>query len=210
MYVVYFKRQTITVKELRQNYSVINYLKVRWDYQQAHKTQITQCHNCQMFGHGSSRCQVKTFCANCAGQHKTSECEGTADKCANCNGSHKSTFDQCPSKINYLNIRQRSQPAQRRSVRQNTARQANGSYNNNYPNTLHQSIPAQSGNWISRRDAINNNSGNNTYNSGGPNELFSIEEIKNLTLELITKLKNCKSKAEQFEVITNLAVKFLS
>lgn len=63
-YDVYLQRQTMSIKELRQLYSVIECLKVRWQFQRANKTQITQCHNCQMFGHGSSRCKVKTYCAN--------------------------------------------------------------------------------------------------------------------------------------------------
>ena len=84
IYVVYFQRQTITLKELRQNYSVLNFLKVRWEHQRANKSRVTQCYNCQMFGHGSSRCTVKTFCANCAGRHKTSDCIETIEKCANC------------------------------------------------------------------------------------------------------------------------------
>ena len=108
IYVVYFQRQTITLKELRQNYSVLNFLKVRWEHQRANKSRVTQCYNCQIFGHGSSRCGVKIFCANCAGQHKTSDCTETIEKCANCNGSHKSTFDKCPSKLHYLNIKLKS------------------------------------------------------------------------------------------------------
>ena len=78
IYVVYFQRQTITLKELRQNYSVLNFLRVRWEHQRANKSRVTQCYNCQMFAHGTSRCRVKTFCANCAGPHETSD-----------NGSHK-------------------------------------------------------------------------------------------------------------------------
>ena len=46
IYVVYFQRQTITLKELRQNYSVLNFLKVRWEHQRANKSRVSQCYNC--------------------------------------------------------------------------------------------------------------------------------------------------------------------
>lgn len=108
IFVVYFQRQTITMKELRHNYSIIEYVKVKWEFQKSNKSQITQCYNCQLFGHGSSRCRVKTFCANCAGPHKTAECKETDVKCANCSGPHPSYSDLCPSKQTYLNIKQRT------------------------------------------------------------------------------------------------------
>lgn len=207
-YVVYFKRQTISIKELRKNYSVIDYLKVRWEFQHAKTTRITQCYNCQMHGHGSSHCKVKTFCANCAGQHKTSDCNELTPKCANCNGNHKSTSDQCPSKMNYLQIRQQHAP--RRRVRAHTEDIPVGNYNNNFPNTLRQSAPTATNNWLPPRGLFNNSNSYNSSNVNSSNELFSLQEIKNLTLELITNLRNCKNKADQFEVITNLACKFLS
>ena len=47
---------------------------------------------------------------------------------------------------------------------------------------------------------------NSTQNA----ELFSISELQTLTFELIANLKNCKTRLDQFEVITNLACKFLS
>lgn len=158
-----------------------------------------------MFGHGSSRCKVKTFCANCAGSHKTSECKDTTIRCANCNGSHKSTFDQCPSKVNYLSMRQRSQPVQQRRPRNYYVSHPNSNYNSNFPNTLHQSANSAPSIWISQ-----NNGNSNSNQSSNTNDLFTIQEMKNITLELITNLKNCKSKIEQFEVVTSLAIKFLT
>ena len=41
-------------------------------------------------------------------------------------------------------------------------------------------------------------------------ELFAIPELQSLTMDLINNLRNCKTKLDQFEVITNLACKFLS
>ena len=39
---------------------------------------------------------------------------------------------------------------------------------------------------------------------------FTFQEVENITLELITNLRNCKSKVKQLKVITNLPITFLS
>lgn len=57
--------------------------------------------------------------------------------------------------------------------------------------------------------------GNNQFNyqningNNKNNNLFSFEEMKNLTFELIASFKNCKTREEQFGVVTTLAFKFL-
>ena len=196
IFVVYLQRKSITIKELRQKFDVIDYVKVKWDYQTTKRNKITQCYNCQMFGHGSSHCKVKTFCANCAGNHLTKDCTESVAKCANCNGPHKSTDDKCPSKSQYINVKQRNQPLNRK---RNLPTVVNNM--TNFPNTLRQDIPMKPRAWPQPRDTINS-----TQNA----DLFSISELQTLTFELIANLKNCKTKLDQFEVITNLACKFLS
>lgn len=42
------------------------------------------------------------------------------------------------------------------------------------------------------------------------NDLFSVDQLKEMTFELINNLKKCKTKVDQFDVITSLAFKFLS
>lgn len=64
-YVIYFTKKSVSLNELRKSYSVINYVKVKWEYQRRNSNQITQCYNCQMFGHGSSQCAVKSYCSIC-------------------------------------------------------------------------------------------------------------------------------------------------
>lgn len=195
IYVVYFERKTITMKELRENYSSLEYMKVKWEYQKPGQNKLTQCHNCQMFGHGSSRCKVKTFCAHCAGNHKSTECKENFQKCANCGGEHKALSPQCPSRHKYLEIRERSKPKRIHRNYPNFVPMQN--YNENFPNPLNQGTP-QTNNWSNIRQTEANNA-----------NLFSIDELKNLTFELISKLRNCKTRFDQFEVITGLAFKFL-
>lgn len=193
IYIVYLQRKTITLKELREKFDIIDYIKVKWDYKINKKNNITQCYNCQMFGHGSNRCRVKTFCSNCAGNHLTNECNiDNVIKCANCNGNHKSTDINCPSKAQYISLKQRSQ---RFRHKQNKNFVLN---NNDFPNSLNQNPQSQSV-WTQNPNDVSSSSSN----------LFTAAELQNLTLDLIKNLRNCRCKLDQFEVITNLAVKFL-
>lgn len=193
MYVVYFKRKSITLKTLREKFCNIEYLRVRWEYPKVKKNKITQCFNCQMFGHGSSRCKVKTFCANCAGNHLTADCKNQQPKCANCSGPHKAMSPNCPSRQKYMELKKRFSSA-KSNLRQTELR-TNVNYTSNYPNRLNQEVKQQQ--WVQQQPTQNN-------------DLFSIDEIKSLTMELISNLQKCKTKADQFDVITSLACKFLS
>lgn len=194
IYVVYFEQKSITLSELKQKYFSVDHIRIKWNYQTARGNKITQCYNCQMFGHGSSRCKVKTFCANCAGTHKTAECT-TKDnvKCANCHGDHRAMSPDCPSRQKYSELKSRmtqTRPAARNHhpfVR---------NYGSSFPNALNQAEQNKTPTW-------------NQQSSGSSGDLFSIDEMKAITLDLISKLRNCKSKADQFEVITSLAFKFL-
>ncbi|XP_073814558.1 uncharacterized protein [Musca autumnalis] len=213
IYVVYFKRKTITMRELRHNYSKFDKIQISWDFQSVRKNRITQCHNCQMFGHGQSRCNVKTFCANCAGNHKTSECKENTVKCANCTGSHKSTDVNCPSKMQYLEIKERNRP---KNIKQRKVDRNFTTHNNkNFPNSLNQGMAQQPSAWVQQRNYNNQLNYDNTnspnFNNTATNaeELFSVQEIQQITLELINKRRNCKSKLDQFEVITSIASKFI-
>lgn len=63
------------------------------------KTNFTQCHNCQLYGHSQSRCKAPSVCVKCAGQHHTSQCTKTIEIppiCANCSGNHPASFQGCP------------------------------------------------------------------------------------------------------------------
>ena len=199
IFIVYFERKSITLKELRQKYFAINYIKVRWEYQKPNKSKITQCYNCQMFGHGSSRCMVKTFCANCAGNHKTVDCKESIVKCANCKGPHKAMSPDYPNRETFIIIRKRAQP---KSIGQRNQQFNNRSnYNVNFPNVLNQSETPNT--------SIIGNSLPYSQNFTNNNNLFSFEELKNLTFDLISNLRKCKTREEQFQVVTNLACKFL-
>jgi hypothetical protein len=75
-------------------------------------TPLTQCGNCQRFGHPTIRCRANPACAVCAAQHSSkdhlclrTDCNGGLTcthfdiKCILCNGQHKATDPKCPEKV---------------------------------------------------------------------------------------------------------------
>ena len=64
--------------------------------------QITQCFNCQEYGHRATKCLGKLTCAKCSHEHKTKECPNdidTTDKCANCGKDHPAWSHKCEHRI---------------------------------------------------------------------------------------------------------------
>jgi len=70
-------------------------IKVEEPYK--HKS-ISQCSNCQEYGHTKSYCGYPTRCVCCGAQHTTSDCPTFCDappKCALCSGDHPSNYKGC-------------------------------------------------------------------------------------------------------------------
>lgn len=200
LYIVCFECGSLKINELRRSHKCLFRTIVRWEYQRRNKNRIIQCHNCQMLGHGERGCFMKTRCSHCAGKHKTSECNTTNTiKCANCNGEHKSTFGECPNRVSFMNIRNRimskrnvkPQPRSRKEFSLDPAQ---------FPPQKQSFAPA-----------MNNFSNNNLSYSNQlkSHQLFSESEMLQLTSEIISKLRDCSSKEQQFSVITQLAIKYL-
>ncbi|KAJ8917087.1 hypothetical protein NQ315_013006 [Exocentrus adspersus] len=59
----------------------------------------TQCHRCQKFGHGQSRCTAQPKCVKYGADHETGRCEKPREepaRCANCSGPHPARYRGCP------------------------------------------------------------------------------------------------------------------
>jgi len=62
-------------------------------------TTMTQCFNCQRYGHTATRCKdAKPTCRNCAGEHDPRSCKSESIKCANCKGPHRASSSACKYK----------------------------------------------------------------------------------------------------------------
>ena len=62
-------------------------------------TSVTQCFNCQSFGHSAKNCRSKQKCLICGESHSHKGCpnrEAKKAKCANCSGPHVASYRGCP------------------------------------------------------------------------------------------------------------------
>jgi len=210
-FIVYFDAGSVKLSDLRQNVRSLFKTIVRWEYQRRAKNKISQCRSCQMFGHGESNCYVGALCANCSGKHKTADCNvSDRVRCANCHEHHKATDPSCPNRLLYLQIRERVNSRNSHKQNQNVRRYAE----NITFSSPHQQV---AGNATARQitvsQTITHASQKPSYSAvaaaSAEKQLFSEEEISQLTIDVISKLKVCRSKEEQFHVITQLAIKYL-
>ena len=60
---------------------------------------VSQCFNCQNFGHSAKNCRSKIRCLMCGEGHSHKGCpnrEAKKPKCANCRGPHVASYKGCP------------------------------------------------------------------------------------------------------------------
>jgi hypothetical protein len=65
---------------------------------------VSQCTNCQEFGHTRNYCKRRPICVRCSGNHDISECnrQTTTIKCSGCGGDHVASYRQCPARMQLL------------------------------------------------------------------------------------------------------------
>lgn len=206
LYIVHLERGSVKLHELRKNIRSLFKIIITWDYQRRIKNKTVQCRKCQMHGHGEKGCHVAILCSNCAGNHLTSECQTPNKiKCANCGKNHKSTDASCPNRIMYLEMKQKltlkTHHSKRKSIEFNTN-------NENFPPLCKSANkPVVVNNWkhVNNSDA----SSHNQFPVAAGSTLFSEQEFLQLTSEMISKLGSCTTREQQFNVVAELAFKFV-
>ena len=71
---------------------------------------ISQCTNCQDYGHTKSYCGYQARCVRCGALHSSSACPNPRDaapKCALCSGDHPSSYKGCSV---FKDLQQRNKP----------------------------------------------------------------------------------------------------
>lgn len=206
IYIASFLNGSLKLRDLRRDHNTLFRTIVRWEFQKRIKNKVVQCRNCQMFGHGERGCSIITKCAHCAGKHRTDECQSISKvKCANCNGRHKAFDNSCPMREKFLEIKSnfhnKAHDKKCSKIPDN-----NFSYKESDFLPLKRSFRSQPPLVI----AENNTPKRPQYSEAlRGNNLFSEQEISQLTLEMISRLRSCTSREEQFNVITQLTIKYL-
>ena len=98
-YVVHFDNSinVINATILNQFHKSIGGWTVKWEVMKRSNKRITQCYNCQTWGHSSSNCGLPSRCVKCSGSHEKGACsipQGGAI-CCNCGGSHSANHRGC-------------------------------------------------------------------------------------------------------------------
>lgn len=165
-----------------------------------------QCSKCFLHGHGEKNCHMAIKCANCGENHKLEDCALEKPVCCNCKGEHTATFADCPSRKNFIEIR--------KSL---SSRTANKKYTQQRPQlqterfdieAMFPALPQPKKNPLFNWGSTTHHMPPAPANSDD-SSLFSIDEIMQITHDVLTSLKSCKTKMQQFETITRLAVKYV-
>lgn len=143
-----------------------------------------------------------------------------AVKCCNCNGNHLASSPDCPEKEKYRKLQQNLALRNQKRSNQRNRQFSNADFpliRNNSATLSHRQgpdriTPSKNGPLFSQ--VLQAPMINPTYTTNGPGnvdseQLFSLQEINSLLNEMLTDLSRCRSKAEQFQVITNLALKYV-
>jgi len=88
---------------------------------------LTQCFNCQKYGHVARACRSPVRCSYCSKGHSSKDCSSQSDRaskrCSNCNGPHEAWARNCPTREREIN-RVRSVYAQKPQLYETTTKAA--------------------------------------------------------------------------------------
>lgn len=226
-YLLYFKKSSISINDLKKIRAVNNII-VSWEYYK-HTSRPTQCNNCQLYGHGGSNCKLSPVCIKCSGGHKSSDCDienpsepknASKIKCANCLQKHTANFIGCPSRADYLTLKSglsgKNGKLPKRGAKavnmdpHSISTNGNANFPALKPTRNQSNFFDKFSSRITNTPQNQSNSFNNTNQTNNyQNDLLSPQELLNIFKEIITKMKHCKSRFEQLELIADLAMRYM-
>lgn len=88
IFLVHFPAGAMSLNTLVHNHRNLDCIIVKWELMSTDNKRLTQCRNCQLYGHAATNCGRPYRCIKCIETHMPGECarktrEGTA-KCINC------------------------------------------------------------------------------------------------------------------------------
>lgn len=218
LYLVYFKRGTVKIQDLRRTKAIFNVV-VSWRFFSKHPNDAAQCHRCQQFGHGSSNCNLRPKCVKCGGKHLTDVCmlprraelnnnnnSKSQLKCANCGGSHTANFRGCPARKAYLDELEKRKKKPSRPAPPPSG-PAPGRNSGAQGGPTHRSSFAATG-----RPTYAQVSSMNTppcANLSDGEGLFTVTEFLSLARDMFSRLVGCRTKQQQFDALAELMAKYL-
>lgn len=216
IYSVEFDRGQISKREVRTKVKYLFNVVIQWRNPLRRTKGPTQCTKCAMYGHGASNCFRKSTCLICGGLHDSSTCqlnktssEGpVVYKCFNCiksnrrNVNHRADNPKCPSRQEYLDIRQRI--TERNGPRISRNRNVEYSYSvEDFPQEVGNHTQPPNRIWPNQQPGnqqrFNQNQGQYHDNDDLPND-----KILEIYFEAIDALQKCKNKFDKMRVLGNM------
>lgn len=202
LYVIHFARGTTNLHSLNTMAKAVGNVIVKWHRFDQSKKRLTQCHNCQQFGHSSTNCGYKYRCIKCLNDHlpgqclrKTKDDEGTP-KCVNCQGDHSANSRQCQHYITYSEMVQR-----RRTTRQTST-------SNFVSNRQHRGLPAQQASPAAAVASLNRaNFPNLPHNSNSRNVSGNLNGL-NSESPTFPKISSLQARLAAIPDIAEVLIKF--
>lgn len=211
-YVLHFLRGSTKLNDLRK----VRYLfqiRIDWDFYSPRNHGPVRCRRCQRWGHGSKNCSMPVACMFCAEPHDTNSCKHVIDgepvqgflpKCANCSENHPANNERCAKLLEFLSIQQMLAD---RNAKKNVTKLVKSNPvvghtkpSSNTASSRHTLAPPRSYSAVAAR-------GNQLRPSG--DEMMSPQQMLALTKEMMTALRNCRTKEDQFNAIANLAIRYV-
>lgn len=199
-----------------KNVKTILYHVVKWLPANPSKKGPTQCLYCGMFGHGLSSCHRTPNCFLCGEKHETKNCTFKNDeteqrifKCYNCKTrnlqhNHRANDPQCPSRLQYIEIKSNMNKKQ---IKNNTAQQfvhAASAFPQLAPQAPQPPPLNKSFADASRQQQQRPNYSQRNHFASNDNELFTFAEVSEIMLNCVNELAVCTNKLDQLRVIANM------
>lgn len=227
-----FSKATISFAKLNAEHSRLLHHRVVWEATRKRNAGPTICQNCCMLGHGMQSCHRPSVCMFCALNHRYSECpdkitntDEHKDKmrCINCHArnlssDHPANSPSCPVRIQFIESSKNNANLKKTAPKEPRPQRNLKDWPNLTPakqtrlahkpraSTSHKPLPGASFNHPSYANATRK-----TYEQApSSNELFTIEEIVDITFEAVNALQRCTTRFDQIRVITQLLQKCLS
>lgn len=195
-----------------QKIKSIYHTMVKWAKYRPRVQGPTQCRNCSMYGHGTQNCHRKSVCTLCASNsHNQQNCplksldKATTPvyKCSYCVKhnqqpvNHRASDPVCPGRQAYLNTRMSTLNQQRIKGYRPKA------YENTKSNPAF--VPAPMPAPLARTfSSVAADGIMNDQTDSQSEDLFTTSELLDIFKSAISRIKNCKSKLDQIQVIADL------
>lgn len=213
LFLIHFQRKTTTLQALqaiRAMFSII----VKWEPYRGGNRDVTQCQRCLNFGHGTKNCYMLPRCASCGQSHLTNECppceDPTVVKCANCGGDHQGTDRKCPKRELFKQIRQQATTINQ----QKRTRKTPMLRNEDFPALSSQQAPITQVTGPASAWSVQNRLvqtppiGPQQPPRQPSSELFSSSELMQIFTSMTTALRQCRSKADQIQVLGGFIIQY--